>query len=551
MSLATTKFKSIVEPTDQPDPNKIAADASRELRQWFGVDFTIWNAKNGKIVRAALDQPAGDEMLRASLVHAIVNQTEPELLDDADSVVVLGLPLQGYCQQPWVAVAAFVARPVSNGEDLAGPMRLLALDQPSTRQWIDKQQVWDAESLLRLGSAVLAKLTAEHKNRQLEHEIEKVSNNLASTYEEISLLYGVTQNLRLSSTDEELGQLALDWLIECLPANAVAIQFLPVAEAGDSYKAREKTAFLFSGECPIDCDRMTDLVESVSPEVDRWPWIVNELTTDSPSWRFPEVRQMILAPLYEGENVHGWLAAFNHVDDDEFDSVEANLLTSVGAILGIHSGNHDLYRQQSEFMANVVRALTSAIDAKDPYTCGHSDRVARVSVRLAKQLGCSDEDINTLYMAGLLHDIGKIGIDDNVLRKTARLSDAEYEHIKMHPELGYKILVDLKQFSDVLPVVLHHHEQWDGGGYPHGLVGEATPTLARICSVADAYDAMTSDRPYRKGMPQDKVNSIFRKGGGTQWDPQVVDAYFEVKDDIAEISRRERENLGLDVQQWL
>jgi putative nucleotidyltransferase with HDIG domain len=194
--------------------------------------------------------------------------------------------------------------------------------------------------------------------------------------------------------------------------------------------------------------------------------------------------------------------------------------------------------------------LTSAIDAKDPYTCGHSDRVARIAVRLARELRCSSMMLNTLYMAGLLHDIGKIGIDDNVLRKPGRLTDAEYEHIKLHPELGYKILADLKQLHEVLPVVLHHHEQWDGGGYPKRLAGEDTPFLARITAVADAFDAMTSDRPYRKGMSIEKVEQIFRDGAGKHWDPVVIEAYFRCHNDIVEISRRERANLSLDVEQW-
>src|SRR5690606_13199549 len=186
----------------------------------------------------------------------------------------------------------------------------------------------------------------------------------------------------------------------------------------------------------------------------------------------------------------------------------------------------------------------------DPYTCGHSDRVARIAVRIARHMGCTPSMLNTLYMAGLLHDIGKIGIDDQVLRKPGRLTEAEFEHIKLHPELGYRILSDLRQLSDVLPVVLHHHEQWDGGGYPARLKGEETPLLARITAVADAFDAMTSDRHYRKGLPREKVDEIFRQAAGQQWDPRVVEAYFACRDDIVEISRRERENLSLDVEQW-
>jgi HD-GYP domain-containing protein (c-di-GMP phosphodiesterase class II) len=163
--------------------------------------------------------------------------------------------------------------------------------------------------------------------------------------------------------------------------------------------------------------------------------------------------------------------------------------------------------------------------------------VASISSRLAKELGCDDEFIETIYMAGLLHDIGKIGIDDAVLRKPGKLTDAEFSHIKQHPGLGYKILADIKPFSVVLPAVLHHHEQWDGGGYPCQLVGEQIPFMARIVAVADAYDAMTSDRPYRPGMAHDRVRQIFRDGAGKQWDADVVAALFACYGDIQQLSQ--------------
>ena len=220
-------------------------------------------------------------------------------------------------------------------------------------------------------------------------------------------------------------------------------------------------------------------------------------------------------------------------------------------MVGIHAGNRDLYREQNEFLASVVRALTSAIDAKDPYTCGHSDRVARVAVRLAKELGHDPATLHTLYMAGLLHDIGKIGIDDAVLRKPGKLTNEEFEQIKQHPELGYRILADIRQFASVLPAVLHHHEQWDGRGYPFKLAGDQTPKLARIVAVADAFDAMSSDRPYRKGMEAAKVDEILKAGAGKQWDPEVVAAFFAARADITAMSAEERANLTLDVQQWV
>jgi putative nucleotidyltransferase with HDIG domain len=225
-------------------------------------------------------------------------------------------------------------------------------------------------------------------------------------------------------------------------------------------------------------------------------------------------------------------------------------MTSVAVILGIHSGNNALYREQSDFFASMVRAFTSAIDAKDQYTCGHSDRVARLSVCLARQMGCSSEELNTIYLSGLLHDIGKIGIDDNVLRKPGKLTPEELDHIMQHPELGYRILHGVKQLDKVLPVVLHHHEAWDGRGYPHGLRGEECPKLARIVAVADSIDAMSSDRPYRKGMPDEKLDRILREGAGSQWDPRIIDAVFRVREEIRRIGKAERTQLSLDVEKW-
>jgi putative nucleotidyltransferase with HDIG domain len=230
---------------------------------------------------------------------------------------------------------------------------------------------------------------------------------------------------------------------------------------------------------------------------------------------------------------------FNHLTDAEFGTTEANLMNTVAAILGIHSGNVELYRQQSELLAGFVRAFTSAIDAKDPYTCGHSDRVARIAVCLAKELGCDEPMLNTLYLSGMLHDIGKIGINDDVLHKPGKLGVEEFEHIKTHVEIGSRILRDMNNLKDVIPVILHHHESWDGGGYPDNLEAEQIPLAARIVAVADSYDAMSSDRPYREGMSEEKIEQILRNGAGKQWDPQVINAFFRVRDDIRKITQNQ------------
>jgi HD-GYP domain-containing protein (c-di-GMP phosphodiesterase class II) len=147
-------------------------------------------------------------------------------------------------------------------------------------------------------------------------------------------------------------------------------------------------------------------------------------------------------------------------------------------------------------------------------------------------MGLPDEELKTIHLSGLLHDIGKIGVDDQVLRKPGALTDEEFEQIKKHPMIGYNILSGLKNLAHVLPGVRNHHENFDGSGYPDKLAGEDIPLLARVLAVADAYDAMSSDRPYRKGMPAEKIDDIFRRGADRQWDARVLDAFFRCRDDV-------------------
>jgi putative nucleotidyltransferase with HDIG domain len=523
---------------------------ARVLRQSFGAAFSLWDAETGELAYASPDQPGANEPLRGQLARALHGE-QPDFLADDDGVVVLGIPLASRPGAGIVATAAFVTRELRSGGRAAAAAAVLTCDEIAAASWAERQTVWTPDALIRLAQAVQARIAAESRRQQLEHEVETLSDNLATTYEEICLLHSLTQNLRLRSDDEALCRLVLGCVLDCVPAQSAAIQLMPVAKKGQiTYKARTESVLLTSGECPLDNPdfaRLTDILELSST---CGPRVINRRFTAADGWPFPDVRQLVVVPMSEGDRVFGWLAIFNHRHDQEFGTVEASLLNSIGSMLGIHNSNRDLYRMQSEFLASVVRAFTSAIDAKDPYTCGHSDRVARIAVRLAKELNCDAELLHTLYMAGLLHDIGKIGIDDAVLRKPDKLTQAEFEHIKEHPELGFRILADIAQLAAVLPAVLHHHEQWDGRGYPMKLVADQIPLIARIVAVADAFDAMSSDRPYRKGMSIQQVNDIFRRGAGNQWDPEVIEAYFSAFDDILEIARYERANLTLDVDQW-
>ena len=175
-----------------------------------------------------------------------------------------------------------------------------------------------------------------------------------------------------------------------------------------------------------------------------------------------------------------------------------------------------------------IETLRFTVEAKDTYTRGHSDRVSEYSVLLGKHLNLSEEDLHLLRIGGLFHDIGKIGVPDSILLKTERLTDDEYSEIKNHPTIGAHILSNATIFESAIPIVKHHHERYDGFGYPSKLVGENIPYLARIAAVADSFDAMTSKRTYRDSLPLDIVKKEIEKNKGTQFDPNIADKFLDI-----------------------
>lgn len=218
--------------------------------------------------------------------------------------------------------------------------------------------------------------------------------------------------------------------------------------------------------------------------------------------------------------------------------VETGNLTEIGTLGETFNGMTDKIEEQinslaraaqenRELFVGTVKALAAAIDGKDKYTRGHSERVARVSVAMGKRLGMDDVELDTLRMSALLHDVGKIAIDDNILKKPAALTDAEYEIMKTHPQRGYKIMSQIPGMEAYLPGMYMHHEMVNGKGYPQGLTGDQIPLQAKIVSVADTFDAMTIDRPYSKGMDLPTALERLRSFVGTRYDSAVVEALVD------------------------
>lgn len=368
-----------------------------------------------------------------------------------------------------------------------------------------------------------------------ETEVNLLADALASRFEELALIHGLTHRLAstltLTEQSSEVARSLLEELAPCIESSTLAIHLFPnpknaaratFGSSGRDWRCPDEI-FELVGE-PLSDPALLAIADATRKQSKERTGdsegvaLVNDVELDS-----GKTLRVTIVPIQRGNNSLGQMIAIRSPDQREFGTIEAEMMLSTSMMLAIHILNQRQYQQMQSMFESMIQSLASALDAKDTYTCGHSNRVADLSVELASRLGYDDSALANIRMGGILHDIGKIGVDDCVLRKTTTLTDDEFEQIKRHPVLGYEILKGVDQFGGILPAVRHHHESWDGTGYPDGLAGESIPRDAQIVAVADAFDAMISDRPYRPGMPIERVTQILRDGRGTQWAADVVD----------------------------
>lgn len=231
-------------------------------------------------------------------------------------------------------------------------------------------------------------------------------------------------------------------------------------------------------------------------------------------------------PLLKDDQVLGVLNVRQKKNGGDFSAEELSLASRFANVAALSISKAGLHSELRMLFVHSIRALANAIDARDPYTSGHSERVTRFSVLIAERMGFHGERLEELRYASLLHDIGKIRIRDAILHKPGKLDDEEFEEMKRHPEYGVEIMQPVRAFQGILPYMLHHHERFDGRGYPAGLSGNQIPLQARIMCVADCFDAMTSDRPYRTGMPVEAAVAELCKWRGSQFDPEATDLFL-------------------------
>ncbi len=502
-------------------------NAAMALSSAFGTDFRFWALEQNQQrwtpisaeQTASNQDPSPLRTLEKDMedrLQAAVDAIEPILVQKEGGEVLLGLPL---------------------GEADGRRVAATAVLHDSPARWT-----------LKLARLCLNDFHLQQELHRCRDDLAVCAAQIGSDFEELSFLRTLADHLDVSELARgpwHIAEMVLPLLAEVVRAESLVLVSAK-QDTQEAERAFPDRPVVWIGSRWMSDEMCLQLVDhhrrAAMPQV-----LVQNHLLDSPDGpAFPGVHKFVMTTLVKRNRVLGWLIAINHsqqphdragntlwkLSDCEFGTVEAGLLGSVGSMLATHACNVELVREKEALLINVVRAMVSAIDAKDPYTCGHSERVALVSRLLARKMGVSEGDCERVYLAGLLHDLGKLGVPDAVLRKTGTLTEDERALIRPHPEKGWAILQELDELSYLFPGVLHHHERFDGDGYPDGLVGKRIPLVARILAVADAYDAMISDRPYRRGMTEERVEMILREGSGTQWDPEVVETFFSALPEI-------------------
>lgn len=504
------------------------------LREEFDIPFRFYDWTTGELVggpgqdESAVAIPIGER----ERVLQLGGEVQPQVVSSPSGRHCLMLPLSGFGPSRLVAVGVLIALARTESE--------LAQERLRLGKWVQ---------------SVHGRLCAARDQRDRERSQAEQERQALIAWEAVMGLERLHRHLRTHKEPARNRGRILRVAGELLGAQALAW----VSMQGDD-------DVIFEGErllSPWDCSQLASILANHTLWDESGYVLINDARETTWGPRFSRIDNLLAIPVVE-KALTGWVLALNKrqstgrgprgrdarpqpVADPAgpgpaavlpFRRSDAALLMPFASLLGLHFRAAGRYAQLQELLVGLTRSLTAAIDAKDSYTYGHSERVARAAVELARELGLQEDEQSDIYLAGLLHDLGKIGIRDDVLTKRGPLTDEEFQHIKQHPVIGHRILAGLHAIAHLLPGVLYHHERYDGKGYPEGLQGESIPLLARILAVADSFDAMNTSRPYRTAMAFERVDQILRDGAGTQWDPLVIEAYVRCRDRLAAIRQR-------------
>lgn len=361
-----------------------------------------------------------------------------------------------------------------------------------------------------------------------EETIDGLTTQVTDSFETVHFLYTLGRSMSDTAAPDRFIQLICDTLRVSRQFGWVTASFLRNADPNVTLAGSTVTS-LVPGQHATALD-IGSMIQSPVAVSDR-PRII-----EVPANATAERDEIVVQPLGFGGKVVGTLmAGGRQCQNGQMSSYDTQLLEGAARYANSFLNACALYRGQERMFLGIVRSLTASIDAKDSYTRGHSERVAHVARELAIVAGFEDAVAQRVHFAGLLHDVGKIGVPEAVLCKQGRLTDAEFDLIKQHPSIGHNILCGIPLLEDILPGVLHHHERFDGKGYPGGLVGHAIPLFARLLAIADTFDAMSSNRSYRAALPRERVLDEIANSAGTQFDPAFAQAFPGI--DLSEYDR--------------
>ena len=500
----------------------------RRIRQRCGLPLFCVDAETGQVVGGSAATVVGTPppLVPQSIRPLLATLSVATVFAPAAGLLCYAVPLQNIGGQRLIGLGYQLSDRGKLPTQVTMAAAAAGWTSGRLTRWVAEHPACSAGPLGALLNLALKEVQSERTASAAQAQLDQLGEQLDQTFEEISLLHALTRNLQISRGPADLARLCLDRMPELIDAAGHAIALSPPGE---------RPQFHRSGELPFDAAGLTRLMGEFESHDWSRPLVLNFVDRGPLAAAWSGLQNLVAVPVAEGRHRYGWIVSVNLAGDREFGTVEASLLSSIATILGTHVRNIDLYREHNDLLFSFVRSLVSTLDAKDPYTRGHSERVALIGRRLGAELGLPEEELKTIHLSGLLHDIGKIGVNESILRKNGPLNDDEFQQIQRHPMIGFNILSGLKNLRHVLPGVRSHHENVDGSGYPDQLAGDDIPLLARILAVADGYDAMGSDRPYRKGMPIEKIEAIFSRGSGRQWDSAVIDAYFRCRTDVLQI----------------
>jgi putative nucleotidyltransferase with HDIG domain len=352
-------------------------------------------------------------------------------------------------------------------------------------------------------------------------------------------LYKVSEAIAASLSLDEVVATLTDGALSEVRADLVST-WLDDGEGGYFQRSQSPASHLPAGEelGQLDAARIVELLKSGTPLVEHGAR-ARELFAEHPA---RQVSSVAVVPLKMRDRLMGWIAVVSLTASRRFDEGQRKLLVMMASRAAAAIENARLYQDLQATFQQTIQSLARTIDRMDHYTSGHSERVARYAVALARWLGLPEQDIDVVRHSALMHDIGKIGCVMN-LNKPGKLTLDEYEIFKRHPVYGREILDPIRFLGPVVPGVYLHHERWDGRGYPLGLAKGDIPLIARIISIADCYDAMTSDRSYRRALPHDVTVTEIERCSGTQFDPDLSATFVDGIEDYREEARASGEQV--------